>query len=325
MTMAIAALVMGLVALVWSADRFVLGASVTARRLGVSPIVIGLTIVGFGTSAPELLVSAIAALEDRLGIAVGNAIGSNITNIALVLGTAAVITPLAVHSKLLSRELPILVLVMFGAGALLIDGELSRGDGLALVAGLAMMIWWLVSLGLEERSGSVNGDPLGSAVELEIPGDMSLARALSWVGIGLALLLASSRLLVWGAVELAGLLGISDLVIGLTVVAVGTSLPELAATVASALRKEHDIAIGNVIGSNMFNILGVLGIPALIAPGVLDADVLARDYPVMICLTLALFVMAYSFRGRARRINRYEGGALLTGFSVYIWVLYAGS
>ncbi len=320
MLMATFAVVAGLALLVWSADRFVIGASATARNIGVSPMIIGLTIVGFGTSAPEMLVSAVASFEDRPGIAVGNAIGSNITNIALVLAVAALISPLTVQSQTLRREMPVLMLIMIFAAALILDGDLGRGDGVALIAGLGLMMWWLVRLGMQDRD-----DPIVQEYLKGMPAEMSFARGLTWVLVGLALLFVSSRLLVWGAVEIAVAIGISDLVIGLTVVAIGTSLPELAAAVAGVLKKEHDIAIGNVIGSNMFNLLAVLGMPALIAPGVLEPAVLTRDYPLMIGLTLALFVMAYGFFGRPGRVNRFEAAVLLGVFAGYLFVLYRTS
>lgn len=311
------ALVAGFVFLVWGADRFVLGAAGTARNLGVSPLIIGLTIVGFGTSAPEMLVSVIAAWQGNPGLAVGNAIGSNITNIALILGLTALVAPLATNSKLLRRELPLLLVTMLAGLALLIDGELSRLDGVILMLGLAGLVYWMVRTALTER----NGDPLVSELSEDIPAEMSTPRALTWLAIGLAVLLVSSRILVWGAVGIAEALGVSDLIIGLTIVALGTSLPELAASMASALRGEPDIAIGNVIGSNLFNLLAVLGIPGLIHPLGIGDDVLFRDYPVMLGLTLAMFIMAYGIRGPGR-ISRLEGGLLLACYFGYQTLLY---
>ncbi len=307
----------GFLFLVWGADRFVTGAAATARNLGVAPLIIGLTIVGFGTSAPEMLVSAVAALQGNPGLAVGNAIGSNITNIALILGLTALITPLAINSKLLRRELPILMVTMVAGLLLLLDGELSRLDGVMLLLGLLAMVIWMVRTSLAERDGDVLGDEFTE----EIPRDMPMPRALFWVGLGLLVLLASSQLLVWGAVGIAQALGVSDLIIGLTIVALGTSLPELAASIVSALKGEHDIAVGNVIGSNMFNLLAVLGIPGLLRPLAIDSEVLTRDYPIMIGLTLMFFVMAYGFRGRGR-INRLEGGILLACYLGYQTLLY---
>ncbi len=313
----ILAVLAGFVALTWGADRFVVGAAATARNLGVPTLVIGLTVVGFGTSAPEILVSAMAALQGNTSLAIGNALGSNITNIALVLGATALIAPLAVHSTVLRREFPVLMAIMLFTLALLTDGRLDRHDGVLLLAGLAVMLYWMVNLGLRAR----RNDPIRSEYAAEIPEAMPLGRALLWLLLGLVVLLLSARLLVWGAVEVATVLGVSDLVIGLTVVAIGTSLPELAASVVSALRHEHDIAIGNIIGSNMYNLLAVLGLPALIHPAAFPPEVLMRDYPVMIVLTLGLFAAAYGFRGQGR-ITRVEGGLLLAAFVGYQYLLF---
>lgn len=314
--LSVLAVIAGFSLLVWGADRFVHGASATARNLGVSPMVIGLTIVGFGTSAPEILVSIVSALEGNPGLAVGNALGSNITNIGLVLGATALITPLVVKSKTLRREYPAMFAVMLLTLALLMDGYLSRNDGLILLIGLALMVAWMITIGLRKN----RVDPMEDEYAQEIP-LITTPRALWWLLAGLALLLISSQILVWGSVNIAHALGVSDLIIGLTIVAIGTSLPELAASVMSALKKEPDIAIGNVIGSNMFNLLAVLGTPAVIAPMQLDHEVLSRDYPFMIGLSIALFSMAYGFRGDGK-INRVEGGLLLLAYGAYITVLY---
>lgn len=313
----LAAITFGFVLLVWGAERFVAGASATARSLGVSPLIVGLTIVGFGTSAPELLVSGVAAWQGNTGLAIGNALGSNITNIALVLGIAALIKPLDVHSQTLRRELPVLLLVMCFALILIIDGDLGRGDGLMLLLGMVLVMYWLVRLGLESRA-----DPMTKEYDAEMPAPMPIPRALFWLFLGMVVLFVGSRFLVTGAVDIATELGVSDLVIGLTIIAIGTSLPELAATVMSAIRNEHDIAIGNVIGSNMFNLLGVMGLPGVIMPGKIDSHVLLRDYPVMIGLTLALFFMAYGIKGGHGRINRIEASVLLVVFAAYLYLLY---
>ena len=311
------AVILGFVFLVWGADRFVHGAAATARNLGISPMIIGLTIVGIGTSAPEILVSAIAAWQGNPALGVGNALGSNITNIALVLGATALITPLLVKSETLRREYPVMFSIMLLALVLLIDGEMSRLDGWILMLGLGLMILWMVLQGLRR-----DHDPMEAEYEQEIP-RISTPRALLWLAVGMILLLGSSRALVWGAVNIAHALGISDLIIGLTVVAVGTSLPELAASVISALRKEPDIAIGNVIGSNMFNLLAVLGLPGVIMPHALEPEVLSRDFPYMIGLSIALFAMAYGFKGDGR-LNRWEGLLLLLAYFAYLgWLYYS--
>jgi len=313
------AVVAGFILLVWGADRFVLGASATARNFGISPLIVGLTIVGFGTSAPEMLVSGMAAYQGSPGISIGNALGSNITNIALVLGVTALIVPLTVHSGIIRRELPILLLVMVLALLLMVDGNLSQGDGLLLLLGMFLMIFWVVRLGLKERD---SGDLMSSEFDAGIPEGMPTPKAIIWLVVGMIVLFASSHILVWGAVNIAKAFGVSDLVIGLTIIAIGTSLPELAATIMSALKKEHELAIGNIIGSNMFNILGVMALPGLIYPSVVPEGVLSRDYPMMIGLTIALFLMAYGFRGKDGKINRVEGGLLLSAYCGYMYWLY---
>ncbi len=311
------AVLSGFIILVWGADRFVNGAAATARNLGVSPMIIGLTVVGFGTSAPELLVSGMAAWAGNPGLSIGNALGSNIANIGLILGTTALIVPLTVQSETLKRELPILLITMLATLSLMLDGNLSRIDGFLLLGGLLAMLVGVVILGRKSR----REDPLESEFEAEIPARMSMKWAIIWLIIGLVCLLGSSRLLVWGAVNIAHALGVSDLVIGLTVVAIGTSLPELAASIMSALKNEHDIAIGNVIGSNMFNLLGVLGLPGVIHPGEFDPEALLRDFPVMIGLSLILFATAYAWNGPGR-IRRLEGAILLACFVSYQFWLY---
>ena len=313
--LSIIAVLGGFALLVWGADRFVHGAAATARNLGVSPLIIGLTIVGIGTSAPEILISIIAAYDGNPGLAVGNALGSNITNIALVLGTTALICPLVVKSETLRREYPVMFIIMLLALILVVDGDLNRFDGSVLLIGLIVMVVWMIQLA--KRQGH---DPMEVEFEHEIP-RIKTSRALLWLLIGLVVLLISSRTLVWGSINIAHALGVSDLIIGLTIVAIGTSLPELAASVVSALKKEPDIAIGNVIGSNMFNLLAVLGIPGLLTPHVLQAEVLSRDFPFMIGLSIALFAMAYGFRGDGR-INRIEGLLLLCCYVAYLTVLY---
>lgn len=305
-------IIAGFLLLVWGADRFVMGASATAENLGVSPLLIGMTIVGFGTSAPEILVSANAALTGNPGLAVGNAIGSNIANIALILGTTALVMPLTIRSATLRRELRMLLVVTFGATLTFLDVRVGRLDGLLLLAGLGGMLYWLVHLSVRSRAS----DPMIAEVEAEIRHDLSLPAAVTWLGIGLLVLLGASRALVWAAVGIAEGLGVSDLIIGLTIVAIGTSLPELAASLTAAVRNEHDLAIGNVIGSNMYNLLAVLGVAGLLAPISLDRHVLTRDVPLMIGLTLVLFVMSLDYHGRGR-ITRIEGLALLIAFVAY--------
>jgi cation:H+ antiporter len=308
------ATIAGLFLLVWSADRFVTGATGLARHLGVSPLVIGLTIVAFGTSAPEMLVSAMAAWQGNGGIAIGNAIGSNIANIGLVLGVAALIAPMTVQSRTLRHEIPLLIAVTLATLALLWDGELGRFDGLLLLTGLCVLVLWTLRL----ARASAPNDPMVSEFTAEMPGPMSLART-GWLLIsGLALLLIAARLLVQGAVGVAEGLGVSELVIGLTIVAVGTSLPELATSVVAARKGEHDIIMGNVVGSNLFNLLAVLGVTGAAGPGGFDSAVLTRDFPLMIALTIALFIMAGDFHRKGPgHVSRAEGTILLAVFAGY--------
>ncbi len=312
------AVIGGFVALVMGADRFVMGASALARNLGVSPLVIGLTIVGFGTSAPEMLVSGVAAWTGSPAICIGNAIGSNITNIALVLGVAAMVSPLSVHSRLVQREIPLLLATMAFAGAILLDGRLGRADGAALIIGMFLMIGFVVKEGL---SSGESDDPVVEEFEGEIPDDMPTPVALSWLFAGLLVLVISSRGLVWGASTIARFFEVSDLVIGLTVVAFGTSLPELAASVIAAKRGEDDIALGNIVGSNMFNTLGVLGIPGLLAPGGFDPAVLERDFPAMIGITFLLLLLARK-KDNVRYLGRPQGAILLLSFFAYLGMLH---
>ncbi|MAT64893.1 MAG: calcium/sodium antiporter [Gammaproteobacteria bacterium] len=314
------AVIGGFALLVWGADRFVVGAAATARNLGVAPLIIGLTIVGLGTSAPEMLVSAMAAWDGNPGLGMGNAVGSNIANIGLIIGLTALIVPLRVSSITLRREFPVLLGIMLAAFVLVADGDLSRLDGSLLLLGMGLMLGWLVWLGLNSRSDGV--DPLLAEYTEEIPVGMAMPAALGWLALGLVVLLVSSRVLIWGAIGIAEAMGVSDLIIGLTLVALGTSLPELAASIMSALKGEHDIALGNVIGSNMFNLLGVLGLPGLIHPGAVEPEMLSRDFSVMAGLTVLLLFFAYSYRRRTRHVNRIEGGILLLAYLGYIGLLY---
>ena len=312
-----AAIIAGFVLLIWSADRFICGAAATARHLNVSPLIIGLTIVGFGTSAPEMLIAGFASAGANPGLAIGNAIGSNIANITLVLGTASLLIPLQVHSRILRKELPLLLIAMLLLLLLLQDNHLGRTDGILLTCSVLLLMWWLTREALVNKTE----DAMYGEFEKELASPLPMPRALFYLVSGLIILLASSKLLVWGAVHVATEFGVSDLLIGLTIIAIGTSLPELAATIAGALNDEHDIAIGNVVGSNMFNTLAVMGIPGLIYPATLDSGVLERDLPVAFALTIALVIMAYGLNGHGR-INRIEGAILLCCFVGYQVLLY---
>lgn len=318
MITALIAVITGFALLIWSADRFVAGAAALARHFGMPALLIGMVVVGFGTSAPEMVVSGLAAAQGNPGIALGNAYGSNITNIALILGITALISPIAVHSQVLRKELPLLAAVTALAAWQLHDGSVSRTDALVLLAVFVLIMGWSIRQGLRGR-----GDALGAEMDQELAAHpMPLPRALLWLGIGLLVLIASSRLLVWGAVTIAQQLGVSDLIIGLTVVAIGTSLPELASSIIAARKGEHDIALGNIIGSNLFNTLAVVGLAGGIAPLAAGPEVFSRDMLVMGALTLSLFMFGYGFRGPGR-INRIEGGALLGCYFGYTgWLAY---
>ncbi|MBU0925702.1 calcium/sodium antiporter [bacterium] len=308
------AIIAGFVILVWSADKFVEGAASTAKHLGMPSLLIGILIVGFGTSAPEMVVSAIAAMEGNPALALGNALGSNIVNIALILGITAIVAPITVNSKIVKKEIPLLLLIVLASGYLLFDNTLTFNEGLILLFGFFSLIGWSIFAAIKGK-----GDTLESEMDDElIEHAMSLKAGIIWLIIGLVLLIASSRLLVWGAVGIATEFGVSDLIIGLTIVALGTSLPELAASVIAARKGEHDIAIGNVVGSNMFNILAVIGIATVIAPmNNIPFEVLQRDWLVMLSLTIALLVMAYGFKCKDGKITRIEGTILIVCYVAY--------
>ena len=308
------AVAFGLVLLVWSADRFVAGASAVAAHRGASPLFIGMVVMGFGTSAPELTVSALAAIEGKPALALGNAWGSNIVNIGLILGLTALISPLAVRSGVVSREIPILLAITALAVALVLDRDAARWEALVLLAAFAAFLAWSL------RTAAASDD----ALEGEAP-EMSPRAAMLWTILGLVVLVAASRVLVWGAVRLAEGFGVSELVIGLTIVAVGTSLPELASSLAAIRRGGHDLALGNVIGSNIFNTLAVVGLATVIAPAALPAAVLWRDMPVMAAFTAMLLIVAIPLRRRGQgRINRVEGALLLAGWAAYTaWLIGA--
>lgn len=307
-------IIVGFALLVWSADRFVEGAASVAKHLGMPSLLIGILIVGFGTSAPEMVVSAIAAFEGNPALALGNALGSNIVNIALILGVTALVAPIAVHSKIVKKELPLLLFIVFVSGYLFLDNQLTLLEGMVLLLAFFGLIAWSIVSAIKNK-----GDVLESEIDNELQEHpMSLKAGVFWLILGLILLIGSSRLLVWGAVGIATEFGVSDLIIGLTIVALGTSLPELAASVIAARKGEHDIAIGNVVGSNMFNILAVIGIATVISPmNQIAPEVLNRDWIVMVALTIALFVMAYGFKGKEGQISRTEGLVLVLCYVAY--------
>jgi cation:H+ antiporter len=304
--------VAGLILLIWGADRFVHGAAASARNLGVAPLLIGLTVVALATSAPEILVSVVAALDDQPGLAYGNAIGSNIVNIGLVLGLTSIIRPIKLESATLRREMPALLAVSLLTVSLFLDTYLSRIDGVVMLIGLVIVMIWLTRLGLR----SAANDPIKIDYEAEIPSDVTMPMAVVWLIIGLAILLVGAKMLEHGAVGLAEMLGVSEVVIGVTIVAFGTSLPELAVSLASALKGEYGLAIGNIVGSNIFNLLAVIGVAATIAPSALAPSVLSLHIFVMVAFTLVLFAMTYDYDGKAE-LSRLEGAALLIAYLAY--------
>lgn len=305
----------GFAALIWSADKFLTGAAATATNLGVSNIVIGLTVVSLGTSAPEIVVALIAAIEGNAVLAIGNAIGSNIANIGLVLGITAIVMPLPFSQSVRRRELPWLLGATALAIILLFDRKLGMLDGILLLTGLAYILWQL----LRSEREAADGESLLASELDELP-QMRQAAALFWLFVGLIVLLAAAQLLVYAATEIAVALGISSMIIGLTIVAIGTSLPELAATVGSALKGQPDIAIGNIVGSNILNILAVLAVPGLITSTELDFSALWRDSGMMLALTLMLALFAYGLNSRAV-ITRFEGTVMLLAWIGYNMLL----
>lgn len=316
MLIALLAMVVGFIGLVWGADRFVSGAAGTALHFGVSKAVIGLTVVALGTSMPEVLVSVAAAVDGNPLLAVGNAVGSNIVNIGMVLGLTAMVVPLPFSRGVLRTELPWLLITTGGVMAMCFNLNLSRIDGLILLAGLTYVMYRLARSQLRSE-GELTGD---LAEELDELPELSRGQALFWLVVGLAVLLVSARVLVWGAVEMALLLGVSELVIGLTVVAAGTSLPELAATFGAAVKGHSEMAIGNIVGSNLFNLLCVLPIPALVSAPAVGIDVLWRDCGMMLAMTVALALFAYAVGSRPV-ITRFEGAVLLLAWVGYTLVL----
>ncbi len=302
----------GLVLLIWGADRFVHGASAAARNLGIAPVLIGLTIVALATSAPEILVSGVAAFRGQPGLAFGNAIGSNIVNIGLVLGCVAMIRPIELKSATLRREMPALLAVSLLTVSLFLDSFLSRVDGLVLLTALVIVIIWMVRLGYR----SAENDPMTTDYDAEIPVGVSMRAAISWLMVGLVALLIGAELLVDGSIEVARFLGVSEVVIGITMVALGTSLPELAVSLVSAIKKEYGLAIGNIVGSNIFNLLAVIGLAATISPSALAPSVLSLHIFVMVAFTLVLYAMTYDYDGKAE-VSRLEGLALFSAYVAY--------
>ena len=327
MILSIVAIVVGLFLLVWSADRFVDGAVGVARFFGMSTFLIGMVIVGFGTSAPEMVVSILSAMNDTPQLALGNAYGSNIANIALILGVTALIAPVVVQKQAMSRDIPVLIAMTALTVLLLVDGNVSLIDGaVLLVAFVAIMGFNILSELKAKRKRRKSGGASDISEVEEIPAEgVSIGKAVLYLLVGLVLLIVSSRMLVWGAVYMAHALGVSDLLIGLTIVAVGTSLPELASSIAAARRGENDLAVGNVIGSNIFNTLVVVGLASVIAPiKAADPEVMSRDVPIMSALTLLLFLICIPVKKKnGKRVSGFGriGGALFLSLYVAYLVL----
>lgn len=311
MIMAVIFIVVGLLLLIWGADKMVDGAVSIAAQFGVSQLVIGMTIVAIGTSAPEIFVALMAATKGLAAMAIGNSIGSNIANVGLVLGLTAVVAPLNVSERVFQKELPVLFLVMLLVAVLFVDGYLRQFDGFVLLLALVGFLAWLLFHG---GKAPVENSPFQP--------QFSLTVAIAWTVVGSIGLLLGAHLLVSGAVGIAQMLGLSDLVIGLTIVAIGTSLPEVAASMMAAMKGKADLAVGNVIGSNVFNLLAVLLMPALFAPGPLEQAVLRRDYPVMVGLTALVYFMLVSTGRVKRMIGRFQGGVLLAMYVGYLGLLY---
>ncbi|WP_440871835.1 calcium/sodium antiporter [Vibrio diabolicus] len=313
---AVALLIVGLVLLVWSADKLVFGSAAIARNVGISPLVIGMTILAMGSSAPEIMVSATAAWDGKTDTAVGNVLGSNIANIALILGITALIKPLSISSAVIRRELPLMIAVTVLAGILLWNSHLGFYEGVLLFVLFGAFLFAMLQISRKEQK---SGDVFLDDQESEIPEGVSNPKAIMWVVIGLILLPLAASMLVDNAVIIAKHFGMSDLVIGLTIIAIGTSLPELAASLAGVLKGEDDMAVGNIIGSNVFNILAVMGIPGIINPSVLSEYAMGRDFWVMLGVSLLLVAMCL---GKSRSINRIEGAILFVcflGYQVYLF------
>ena len=320
MILALVAVVAGLAVLVWSADKFVDGAVGIAKFCGMSTLLIGMVIVGFGTSAPELTVSAISASQGNPEIALGNAYGSNIANIALILGATALISPILMQRSVIRGDLPILIAVSILSIVLVYDGSVVRWNGILLLAVFAGVMGYSIWREMK-KSCHGNSDEAVQDESSDNEEKPSLGKSILWLVLGLVLLVVSSRALVWGAVFIARTLGVSDLLIGLTIVAIGTSLPELASSIAAARKGENDLALGNIIGSNLFNTLAVVGLASVISPmDEIEAEVVTRDMPFMTALTVALIVLGFRRKGDGR-LNRIAGAVLLAVYIGYLALL----
>ncbi|MBR9727628.1 calcium/sodium antiporter [Shewanella intestini] len=317
MLLNIGLLIVGLLILVWSADRFVYGAAAFARNLGLPPMLIGLTIVAMGSSAPEMFVASTAAVNGMTDTAIGNVLGSNIANITLILGLTALLGAIAVSVKTLKREIPLMLLATLLAGYLLHDGVLSRVDGIILLVAFFALMGFFIWQAIYKETP----DPQNKELEADIPQNVPMLHATIWLIVGMILLPLSADWMVDGAVGIAKYFGLSDLVIGLTIIAVGTSLPELAACISGVLKKEDDLAIGNIVGSNLFNILAVLALPGIIAPGEIDASASGRDFYMVLGTSAALAILVLS-TGVKKQLTPWHGVLLLITFIAYQFVIF---
>lgn len=313
------ALLIGLALLVWSSDLFIDGAASTAVHLNISPLIIGVVVLGFGTSAPEILVSILASLDNSPGLAIGNVVGSNIANIGLVLGVTAMISPIIIKSSLLKREFPIVLGISIIGILLMLDQDLDLFDGIVLLVLLVLVMFWMIRMNKKMDPS----DPLAEETIDEVAemAQLSMKKSLGFLVIGLVILMASAKMMVWGAVEIAEFFQVPDVIIGLTIVAIGTSLPELAAAITAAKKGEADLMIGNILGSNLFNLLAVMSMPAILAPSVIEHTTLMIDYPIMLALTIAMLLVALPRKGKAV-ITKFEGSVLLLSFIGYMILLY---
>lgn len=316
MLLAMIAMIVGIALLVYSAEFFIEGSSTLALRFGMPKLLVGMLVIGIGTSAPEIVVSVLSALNGSSGLALGNAYGSNITNITLVLGATALISPLFIQKSLVKGDFLILIGVTALAIFQLLDGQVSRLDGVILLGALAVFLVFQIYMAKLNKS---DNDELPNMAGFKM--NTALAKLIG----GLVVLVLSSRLVVWGAVEIAKIAGLSELIIGLTIVAVGTSLPELVSSIIAARKGEDEMALGNVIGSNIFNTLAVVGVPAVIAQMTVAKEVVSRDMVVMAGVTLLLFVLCvFAVRG-GQKLGRGVGGVLLSIFVAYTAWLFVGS
>ena len=318
----VALVLTGFILLIWSADLLVDNASNLASQLGVSTFLVGVIVVGFGTSAPELFVSAVAALQDRGNLALGNALGSNITNIGLVLGSAALVRALPVSSATAKIDLPLVIVSGVLAIVFVLDGLLSRSDGLILLVVLLAYLLWTAKSSNDGNDESAienlsDKPDQANSGQLESPENKSLTKNTVLTIVSIVVLMAASRMLVTGSVDIAEFFGVGELIIGLTIVAIGTSLPELAAAIAAARKGVHDMIIGNIIGSNVFNTLGVLGVTGTLKATEIDTSALARDFPIMFIFSAVMLVFALT-KGM---FSRFEGGVLVVGYLAYLGYL----